>query len=87
MDANTTKTVERVVSRMRKLRCLRGWSQAELGARSGVSSNTVANIETGRRTLGLRLSDALALASALDVPLADLVDPRPLEVALRSEVI
>jgi transcriptional regulator with XRE-family HTH domain len=56
--------------RIAQLRKARGWTQAALAARAGLSSSTIAMYETGRRT-----PDAQTLAriaKALDVSLADL---------------
>jgi putative transcriptional regulator len=49
-----------VKNRLRVLRAERGWSQAELGARSGVSRQAVNAIETGRHDPSLPLAFRLA---------------------------
>lgn len=55
---------------LREFRRLCGFSQASLGAAIGLGpgSSLIALIETGRRQPGL--GNALAIARALDVPLA-----------------
>lgn len=47
-------------NRLRALRAERGWSQAELGARVGVSRQAVNAIETGRYDPSLPLAFKLA---------------------------
>lgn len=53
-------------NRLRVLRAARGWTQAELGARLGVSRQAVNAIETGKYDpslpLAFRLSRLLALS-------------------------
>jgi len=50
----------RVENRLRILRAERGWSQAELGGRLGVSRQAVNAIETGRHDPSLPLAFRLA---------------------------
>ena len=54
-----------VTTRVREHRAERGWSQAELGERAGVSRQTINAIETGRYEPSLSL--ALGLAALFDV--------------------
>jgi transcriptional regulator with XRE-family HTH domain len=49
----------------------RGWSQQGLADRAGLHRNYVGAVELGRRNVSLR--NMLALARALDMPLAELV--------------
>ena len=49
-----------VENRLRVLRAERGWSQAELGGRLGVSRQAVNAIETGRHDPSLPLAFRLA---------------------------
>jgi putative transcriptional regulator len=49
-----------VNNRLRELRAARGWSQAELGARVGVSRQAIIAIETGRFDASLPLAFKLA---------------------------
>jgi len=51
---------------VRQIRELRGYSQSELGRKSGLQSNTIALIERGER--GVSLDAVNNLASALAVP-------------------
>ena len=50
----------RVKNRLRVLRAERGWSQAELGGRLGVSRQAVNAIETGKHDPSLPLAFKLA---------------------------
>jgi XRE family aerobic/anaerobic benzoate catabolism transcriptional regulator len=64
-----------VGQRLRAARHVAGLTAAELARRAGVSRRTVTEAEAGRANLTLtRLS---ALARALELPLAQLVDPDP----------
>ena len=47
-------------NRLRDLRTAKGWSQAELGARAGVSRQAIIAIETGRFDPSLPLAFKLA---------------------------
>ena len=58
---------------LRVLRAERGWPQAELAQRLGVSRQTVNAIETGRYDPSLPL--AFALAKAFERPIEQLFDP------------
>jgi putative transcriptional regulator len=49
-----------VKNRLRDLRAERGWSQAELGLRAGVSRQAIVAIETGRFDPSLPLAFTLA---------------------------
>ena len=49
-----------VINQVRELRTARGWSQAELGERLGVSRQTVNAIETGRYDPSLPLAFKIA---------------------------
>jgi putative transcriptional regulator len=49
-----------VTNRLRELRTARNWSQAELGARVGVSRQAIIAIETGRFDPSLPLAFKLA---------------------------
>ena len=54
-------------NRLRVLRAERGWSQAELGGRLGVSRQAVNAIETGKYDPSLPL--AFRLANLFDMPI------------------
>lgn len=54
-------------NRLRVLRAERGWSQAELAERLGVSRQTVNAIETGRYDPSLPLAFAVARVFALAI--------------------
>lgn len=62
---------ERMARRVKSLRMDRGWDQAELAERSGVSKDTVVSIENARR--GATLDTAVALADAFECTLESLV--------------
>ncbi|UQY34126.1 helix-turn-helix transcriptional regulator [Pseudomonas fulva] len=49
-----------MINQIRELRSQRGWSQAELGERLGVSRQTVNAIETGRYDPSLPLAFKIA---------------------------
>ncbi len=56
-------------NRLRVLRAERGWSQAELGGRLGVSRQAVNAIETGKYDPSLPL--AFKLARLFDMPIEE----------------
>ena len=57
----------RVNNRLRVLRAERGWSQAELGGRIGVSRQAVNAIETGKHDPSLPLAFRLARLFGLTI--------------------
>ena len=59
-------------NRLRVLRAERGWSQAELGGRLGVSRQAVNAIETGKYDPSLPL--AFRLARLFDMPIEQIFD-------------
>jgi putative transcriptional regulator len=59
--------MRRMRNRLRVLRAERGWSQAELGGRLGVSRQAVNAIETGRHDPSLPLAFKLARLFALTI--------------------
>jgi putative transcriptional regulator len=63
-------TGERVENRLRVLRAERGWSQAELGGRVGVSRQAVNAIETGKHDPSLPL--AFKIARLFELPIEDI---------------
>ncbi len=62
-----------MTNRLRVLRAERGWSQADLAERLGVSRQTVNAIETGRYDPSLPL--AFALARVFDQPIEAIFSP------------
>jgi putative transcriptional regulator len=60
-------------NRLRDLRGARGWSQAELGGRAGVSRQAIIAIETGRFDPSLPL--AFKLARLFDLPIEEIFQP------------
>ena len=60
-------------NRLRDLRTARGWSQAELGVRAGVSRQAIIAIETGRFDPSLPL--AFALARLFDTTIEEMFFP------------
>jgi putative transcriptional regulator len=54
-------------NRLRVLRAERGWSQAELGARLGVSRQAVNAVETGKHDPSLPLAFRLARLFSLSI--------------------
>jgi len=63
---------ESMNNRLRVLRAERGWSQAELGGRLGVSRQAVNAIETGKYDPSLPL--AFKLARLFDMPIEQIFD-------------
>jgi transcriptional regulator with XRE-family HTH domain len=59
--------------RIRSERKARGWSQAELAHRAGVTGAAISDWEAAAH--GPSLAGALRAAGALEVPLADLLAP------------
>ena len=60
-------------NQLRELRLARDWSQAELGARVGVSRQAIIAIETGRFDPSLPL--AFKLAALFKVSIEDIFEP------------
>lgn len=60
-------------NRIRELRSGRGWSQAELAERLGVSRQTVNAIETGRYDPSLPL--AFSIAGIFELSIEEIFDP------------
>ena len=60
-------------SRLRRLRTERGWSQAALGEKLGVSRQTINAIEGGRYDPSLPL--AFAIAKLFKLPIEKIFDP------------
>jgi putative transcriptional regulator len=59
--------------RLKEVRELHGWSQKKLAEESGVSRDSISNYETGHRDAWP--ATAKKLADALDVEIADLLEP------------
>ena len=66
------RSEERLENRLRVLRAERGWSQAELGGRIGVSRQAVNAIETGKHDPSLPL--AFRLARLFDLRIEEIFD-------------
>ncbi len=62
-----------MINRLRVLRAERGWSQAELAERLGVSRQTVNAIETGKYDPSLPL--AFGIARVFGHPIEAIFDP------------
>lgn len=71
-DTMRVRTVRELGTAVRDARRLRGWTQAELARRAGVSRQWVVALEKGKNTL--ELGAVLAAVTALDLVL-DLTDP------------
>lgn len=63
---------EVVKNRLKVLRAMRDWSQAELGGRLGVSRQAVNAIETGKHDPSLPL--AFKIARLFDQPIEEIFD-------------
>ena len=70
-----------MTNRIRILRAERGWSQAELGSRLGVSRQTVNAIEAGRYDPSLPL--AFRIAAAFATTIEEIFDPDDHRPAIR----
>jgi putative transcriptional regulator len=62
-----------VKTRLRVLRAERGWSQAELAGRVGVSRQTINFVETGRYDPSLPL--AFKIARLFEKPIEEIFEP------------
>ena len=69
---NEQERRQQIGERIRFWRMRRQASQAEIARASGVTQASLSNYETGKRELPL--STALAVASALDITLGDVLD-------------
>jgi len=68
---------EALMASTKRLRKERGWTQAELAARWGVTPNIAVNLENCRKGREFSVNEAVALAEAFGVTLADLLAPPP----------
>ena len=64
--------IKRMAKRLKQLRNAKGWTQAELAAKAGVSRVHVARLETAKMEPTLGVLEKLA--KALKVTVGDLVD-------------
>lgn len=71
-------------NRLRVLRAEKGWSQAELGDRLGVSRQAVNAIETGKYDPSLPL--AFKLARLFNMPIEEMFDDGQGDTRQRSNV-
>ncbi len=71
-DPQAPVSSRRVLLRIRMLRRARGFSQAELARRLGISQNAYCRIENGKRELSV--ARFIALSNALGVPPGKLLD-------------
>jgi transcriptional regulator with XRE-family HTH domain len=67
----TTTLEPTLAGRVKQIRAMKGWSQADLGARAGCSRQTIMKLEAGSRAIQLRV--LVAIAEALGVGVSDLV--------------
>lgn len=74
-----SKPAESKIARLRKAK---GWSQQDLGVRAGLHGITVSEIERG--VTDPKLSSLEAIARALGVEVADLLNGNPKEAASAS---
>ena len=64
MDSNTRKTV---ATNVKRLRALRGWTQTDLGTKSGIAQTTISSVERPEDK-SPTLDTLSQLAAAFDVP-------------------
>jgi transcriptional regulator with XRE-family HTH domain len=69
----TLKEAALKLPRLKEVRELHGWSQTKLAEESDVSRDSISNYETGQREA--YPATAKKLADALDVEIADLIEP------------
>lgn len=72
---------EQIAAALKRERVRAGLSLSEVARRAGIGKSTMSGLETG--TGNPSLETMWALAAALDIPLARLLDPPPHEVALQ----
>lgn len=72
-------------SALKRIRKAAGMTQAELGARVGMSNDTISRIETGRQIMSM--DEAMKIASALNVSLTDLVGHSDVSITQEAEPI
>ena len=58
--------------RIYEVRCLKGWTQADLAARAGIAQANLSNIEKGKRDL--TVSTLMRVASALEIKPSALIE-------------
>lgn len=64
-------------AKMRRVRRARGWTQAGLAARLGVSQAVVVNLEGCRNGREFSLNEAVTLADVFGMSFAELIGPCP----------
>ena len=73
----TLDYLARIGERVRQFRARRGMSRRVLAQASGVSERYLAQLETGRGNASITVLKQIA--DAIDVPVDDLVDTRPVQ--------
>src|SRR5699024_7406670 len=81
LDVTTIRRMTPLQARRKRERLRAGLSLSEVARRAGIGKSTMSGLETG--TGNPSLETLWALAAALDIPLARLLDPPPHEVALQ----
>ena len=71
----TDREDREVGEQIRRLRLMRGWTQADLAERADLTVEGVSRIERGARAA--RVGTLRAIGRALEVPLASLLEPSP----------
>ena len=67
--------MEKRLERLENIRKNKGLTRKELGQKSGIAEVTILSLELGKTNVeNIKLSTLIALASALDVKVTDLVD-------------
>lgn len=78
--ASQSSPSQQIATALKRERVRAGLSLSEVARRAGIGKSTMSGLETG--TGNPSLETMWALAAALDIPLARLLDPPPHEVAL-----
>lgn len=69
---------KRFAARLSRIRKARSLTQQQVADAAGVSRQAVALAEVGQKRI--RLSDAVDISDALDVPLLDMLSPEPMRL-------
>lgn len=77
--------MKRLAARVREARQARGWSQAVLASKAGITREFLARIETAVQVPSLPMLEAIA--RVLDVDVVDLVTPSASTAARRPRTV
>ncbi len=72
MNKSNQKVIEKFGGNVRKVRKIHGWSQADLGAKSGLAANYIGFLERGERSITLK--NVVKIHKALRCPIQKLFE-------------